>query len=146
MLCIQADSGFAALQNIAQQELEEVALALAAVMAIPMAVPGFAASNNTHWVTATLDGSQVFRESYPAGGQISEIDLVDDLGVGVDISVSVNGNVVSTTRPVNATGTLTNGTVYRLAEDSDRSLKLSTTNNKLADDLTLPLHGRPLYQ
>ena len=31
MLCIQADSGFAALQNIAQQELEEVALALAAV-------------------------------------------------------------------------------------------------------------------
>ena len=115
------------------------ALALAAVMAIPMAVPGFAASNNTHWVTATLDGSQVFRESYPAGGQISEIDLVDDLGVGVDISVSVNGNVVSTTRPVNATGTLTNGTVYRLAEDSDRSLKLSTTNNKLADDLDIAI-------
>lgn len=115
------------------------ALALAAVMAIPTAVPGFAASNNTHWVTATLDGSQVFRESYPAGGQISEIDLVDDLGVGVDISVSVNGNVVSTTRPVNATGTLTNGTVYRLAEDSDRSLKLSTTNNKLADDLDIAI-------
>lgn len=115
------------------------ALALAAVMAIPMAVPGFAASTNTHWVTATLDGSQVFRESYPAGGQISEIDLVDDLGVGVDISVSVNGNVVSTTRPVNATGTLTNGTVYRLAEDSDRSLKLSTTNNKLADDLDIAI-------
>lgn len=119
------------------------AFALAAAMALPMAVPGFAANTAVHWVTATLDGTQVFRESFPADNQIREIELVDDLGVGVDIQVSVGGQVVSTSRPVNATGTLPNGTVYRLAEESDRSLKLSTTNNKLSDDIDIAITRTP---
>ena len=105
------------------------ALALSLAMAIPMAVPAWAAGDN--WIIASLDGEPVYNESYPDGKQVSDITLVDDLGVGVDVKVSVNGQVVSTSRPVNATGTLTDGTVYRLYEESDRSLTLSTTNRAL---------------
>ena len=65
------------------------ALALSLVMAIPMAVPAWAAGDN--WIIASLDGEPVYNESYPDGKQVSDITLVDDLGVGVDVKVSVNG-------------------------------------------------------
>ena len=71
---------------------------------------------------------------------------MDDLGVGVDVKVSVNGQVVSTSRPVNATGTLTDGTVYRLYEESDRSLTLSTTNRALEDDINIEIPHRVYSQ
>lgn len=119
------------------------ALALSLVMAIPMAVPAWAA-DSSNWITASLDGSPVYNESYPDGMTISDITLVDDLGVGVDVQVSVNGKVVSTSRPVDATGTLTEGTVYRLFEEDDRSLTLSTTNRALNDDITIEITRTPI--
>lgn len=118
------------------------ALALSLAMAVPMAVPAWAAGDN--WIIASLDGEPVYNESYPDGMQISDITLVDDLGVGVDVKVSVNGQVVSTSRPVNATGTLTDGTVYRLYEESDRSLTLSTTNRALEDDINIEITRTPI--
>lgn len=118
------------------------ALALSLAMAVPMAVPAWAAGDN--WIIASLDGEPVYNESYPDGKQVSDITLVDDLGVGVDVKVSVNGQVVSTSRPVNATGTLTDGTVYRLYEESDRSLTLSTTNRALEDDINIEITRTPI--
>ena len=118
------------------------ALALSLAMAVPMAVPAWAAGDN--WIIASLDGEPVYNESYPDGMQISDITLVDDLGVGVDVKVSVNGQVVSTSRPVNATGTLTDGTVYRLYEEGDRSLTLSTTNRALEDDINIEITRTPI--
>lgn len=119
------------------------ALALSLVMAIPMAVPAWAA-DSSNWIIASLDESPVYNESYPDGMTISDITLVDDLGVGVDVQVSVNGKVVSTSRPVDATGTLTEGTVYRLFEEDDRSLTLSTTNRALNDDITIEITRTPI--
>ena len=120
-----------------------VALILSLAMVFPMVIPGFAASDK-YWVVAKLDEATVFNESFPAKQAVNEIELVDDLGVGVDIQVKVNGKVVSTTRPVSATGTLTNGTVYRLAENNDRALSLSTTNKELLDDVTIDITRTPI--
>lgn len=118
------------------------AFALSLAMAIPMAVPALAA--DTHWITATLDEQVVYNESYPGGKAVSDIELVDDLGVGMGVKVSVNGTVVSTSRPVSTNGTLTNGTVYRLAEGEDRSLDLSTTNRQLYDDIDIDIERTPI--
>lgn len=119
------------------------ALALSLAMAIPMAVPAWAADGDNR-ITASLDGAPVYNETYPEGMPVSDITLVDDLGVGVDVKVSVNGKVVSTSRPVNATGTLTDGTVWRLFEESDRSLTLSTTNDALKDDINIEITRTPI--
>ena len=51
------------------------ALALSLVMAIPMAVPAWAA-DSSNWIIASLDESPVYNESYPDGMTISDITLV----------------------------------------------------------------------
>lgn len=118
------------------------ALALSLAMAIPMAAPAWAA--DTHWIVASLDDQPIYNESFPGDKTVSDIELVDDLGVGVDVEVSVNGKVVSTSRPVAANGVLDNGTVYRLVENSDRSLTLSTTNRVLSDDINIDIDRTPI--
>ena len=86
-------------------------LVMSAVMAMSLlTLPAGAAG--TSWVTATLDGKGVYNESYPEGAVVNEAKLVDDLGVGVDVKVSVNGTASTTARPINMSGTLTNGTVF----------------------------------
>ena len=118
------------------------AVALSLAMVVPMAVPALAA--DTHWIVASMDNQPVYNESYPEDKTVSDIELVDDLGVGVDIKISVNGKEVSTTRPVAANGVLENGTVYRLVENSDRSLTLSTTNQVLNDDIDIDIERIPI--
>ena len=114
-----------------------LSLALSAVMAMSILVlPAGAAGAS--WVTATLDGKEVYSESYPDGAVVNEAKLVDDLGVGVDVKVSVNGTS-STARPINMSGTLSNGTVYRLFENSDRSLSLTTTNKQIKDNINVDI-------
>ena len=113
-----------------------LALSLAMVSSM-IAVPSMAAG--THWVTATLDGNEVYHESYPETAVVNEAKLVNDLGVGVDVKVTVNDKAFSTTRPINMSGTLDNGTVYRLAENGDRSLSLTTTNKQLNDDIRVSI-------
>ena len=118
------------------------AIALSLAMAVPMAVPAWAA--DVHWIVASLDNQPVYNESYPEDKTVSDIELVDDLGVGVDVKISVNGQEISTTRPVSANGVLENGTVYRLVENSDRSLTLSTTNRVLNDDIDIDIDRTPI--
>lgn len=113
-------------------------LVMSAVMAMSLlTLPAGAAG--TSWVTATLDGKGVYNESYPEGAVVNEAKLVGDLGVGVDVKVSVNGTASTTARPINMSGTLTNGTVYRLFENSDRSLSLTTTNKQIKDNINVDI-------
>jgi len=111
-----------------------LALSLA-MMASMFTVPSMAAG--THWITAALNGKEIYSESYPDTAAVNEAKLVNDLGVGVDVKVTVNDKAFTTARPINLTGTLENGTVFRIAENDDRSLSLTTTNNQLNDDISV---------
>lgn len=114
-----------------------LSLALSAVMAMSLMALPVAAVGGNYWVSATLDGNEVYRESYPDGAVVNEAKLVADLGVGVDVKVSVANGSSTMSRPINMSGTLPNGTVYRLFENSDRSLSLTTTNRQIKDDISV---------
>lgn len=121
------------MNKIASKALS-AALSLAMVTSI---AAGPVLASGRHWISASVDGGEVYRESYPDLASVGVVDLVNDLGVGVDVKVTVNDKAFTTVRPVYMTGTLDNGTVYRLTENEDRSLSLTTTNNQLNDDINV---------
>lgn len=119
-----------------------LSLLLVFVMAVTtMAVPAMAADVERS-VTVTYNGTQVFREDYPDGYVIQNVALAD-IGVGVDVSISINSDAAATpSRPISMTGKLTNGTSYRLTENSSRVVSLSTDNG-IKDDMTIAITTTP---
>lgn len=116
-------------------------LLVAAMTITTMVVPAMAADVERS-VTVTYNGTQVFLEDYPDGYVLQNVILAD-IGVGVDASISINGSAATTpSRPISMTGTLTNGTSYRLTEDASRVVSLST-NNGIKDDMTIAITTTP---
>lgn len=119
-----------------------LSLLLVFVMAVTtMAVPAMAADVERS-ITVTYNGTQVFRENYPDGYLLRNVALAD-IGVGVDASISVNGGAATTpSRPISMTGTLANGTSYRLSEDASRVVSLSTDRG-IKDNMTIVITTTP---
>lgn len=117
---------------------------LAAAMIVSMlAFPASAAAR--YYITADCNGAETYNESYPDGASVGTVILVKDLGVGVDAKVSVDGSSSgpATIRPISTTGKLENGTEYKIVENSDRSLSLTTIGSTLADNIHVTVETTP---
>lgn len=115
-----------------------------AMMASLLVVPANAA-NTAYSVTAEYNDEQVYYEEYPENYNLQNVPLLD-LGVGVDAEVTVSSGAFTATsnvRPISMTGVLPNGTVYRLTEDGNRVVSLTTTNSQIKDDINVSITTTP---
>lgn len=118
-------------------------LLAATIVVSSLAVPAGAAGGN-HSVRANYNGERAYLEDYPEDYNLQSVPLFD-IGVGVDAAVTVSSgsySVTSSTRPISMTGTLPNGTVYRLSEGSNRVVSLTTTS-QIKDDIEVSVTTTP---
>ena len=114
------------------------------LMASLMVAPASAAETE-HSIRADYNGSQAYLENYPDGYKVQDVKLLD-IGVGVDAEVTVSSGSFSETsseRPITMSGTLPDGTVYTLTENSSRIVSLSTDSNGLRDDIEVSVRTTP---
>lgn len=118
---------------------------LSAVMTLSMASVPAMAADTEHSISANYNGQQTYLEDYPENFNVQDVQLFD-IGVGVDVSVTVNSgdySSTSSTRPISMNGTLPNGTVYRLVENNGRIVSLTTTNAQIKDDIEVSVTTTP---